>query len=227
MTHKVPFSELPGRHERHFRRKLGNTLLPRPIGDFSDDDLLNVQRLDHEELVAFIEELKGLVVKAVNLPPNVDSEVILTLKEQLDRAYETSAGLADDQSGNQAAIRDLTRVIMKVVAGNAEGDPVASEELAQEEGARSAHYQLLEQPLVADLLHPQSLIEPDELVPLLLGEAEEGVAVALQLFDASQLAIIVEQARLLVTNKQKNSALAQRLILLEERLAGLTAGDVN
>ena len=58
---QIPFSEYPGRHERHFRRKIKNPLFPRPINSYSDDDLLEVQRLDHEEIIEFITQLRAYV----------------------------------------------------------------------------------------------------------------------------------------------------------------------
>jgi len=190
---RIPFSEQPGRHERHFRRRLDNPLFPRPLIDPRDDDLLEAQRLDHEELLAFITELRETVQRAVELKPNEESQIILDLKERLDRLYETSAGLCDEQSGNQAAIRQLIAVIMKTVWASAT-DAQAESELEQETSARSSHFELLREPLVADLLHPESPIAEDELVPTLLCESESAVAAALQLFDEDQLSLMVGEA---------------------------------
>jgi hypothetical protein len=227
MSQKIPFSERPGRHERHFRRKLTNALLPRGIAHPTDAQLLEVQRLDHEELVAFTETLQGLVVKAINLPPNVESEVVIDLKEQLDKAYETSAGLADDQTGNQSAIRELTAVIMRTISRNTSGDAVANAELQQETLARTAHYALLQQPLVADLLHPHTLIEADELVPLLLGERPEALAAALELFDAQQLAEIASQAGQRVTQHPADPSLQDALVMIEQQLQAASPQRTN
>lgn len=227
MANKVPFSQLPGRHERHFRRLLENPLMPRPLAGYSDDELLEMQRLDHEELVAFIEQLKTLVVRAVELPANADSDAVLGLKEQLDQAYETSAGLADEQQGNQAAIGQLIEVIMKVVRRHAEGDSLAAEELAQEEAARKAHFALLKQPLVADILHPQSLIQADELVPVLLGATEEEFTSALELFDHMQLRELVGQAATLVRQQGAAPANQAKLAVMQQRLVDLAPEPLN
>ena len=218
---KVPFSDLPGRHERHFRRKLRNPLFPHPIDDYSNEDLLKVQHQDHEELVAFIEELKQLIVKATQLPPNVDSGVILSLKEELDKAYETSAGLADDQTGNQFAIKKLTEVIMAAVTKGAAGDNHAAMELEQEEEARKSHYALLEHALIADLLHPESVIKEDELTPTLLCEDEDGLNAALTLFDRDQLSEIVSQGHQLLSTQEKESDAPNRLDQMEKHLTSL------
>ncbi|MCB1772967.1 MAG: hypothetical protein KDI88_05085 [Gammaproteobacteria bacterium] len=149
--------------------------------------LLETQRQDHEELLAFLDELRATVQQAMALRPNEGSEVVLALKENLDRLYEQSAGLADDHGGNQSAIADLVEVIMRNVERGAAGDAHAVAELAQEREARAVHFQLLRFPLVADLLHPHSLIDADDLAPSLLSASAEELAAALQLFDLAQL----------------------------------------
>ena len=189
------FSQLPGRHERHLRRKHQNTLFPEAARRVTPEALHAAQERDHEELVAFIGEFRGLVQRAVALRPTEESEVILELKEALDRAYEQASGLADDQGETRRAIEKLVGVVMNAVRAGAAGDPAALGELQQEEAARAAHFELLEQPLVADILHPDSTIAPDELVPTLLSESKAAVAAALQLFDDAQLALLLRDAR--------------------------------
>jgi hypothetical protein len=190
----VQFSQNPGRHERHYRRRLGNPLFAEAPAAPDDETLLEMQRLDHEELLAFITELRATVRRAIELEPNEESDVILGIKERLDRLYEVSAGLAEDHSGNQAAIRDLVEVIMRNVERGAAGDPQALDELAQERIARAAHFDLLATPLVADLLHPQSVIAADELAPTLLSASEAELNAALQLFDVEQLSALQGEA---------------------------------
>lgn len=201
---RIPFSEQPGRHERHFRRKLDNDLFPQPVHNPEDDDLLDAQRLDHEELIGFLTDLRETVQQAVALKPNEESQVILDLKERLDKLYEASAGLADEQSGNQEAIRQLIAVIMKTLWASAT-DPQAESELQQETTARATHFELLREPLVADLLHPQSPIGEDELVPTLLSESESAVAAAVTLFDDDQLTLLIGQAHALLDQKDPHA----------------------
>jgi hypothetical protein len=217
---RVPFSELPGRHERHFRRRL-HPLFPRPVAaDFTDDDLLEVQRLDHEELLAYLTSLRGLVQRAAELKPSEESQVVLDLKADLEKHYEEACSLADAQGNNKEAIRHLIEVIMNTIRRSAAGDPLAEQELAQEEAARRLHFQLLETPLVADLLHPETLIQPDELPAVLLTDPLEQVETALELFDETQLASLVESAEALVEkNPAAGEAERERLQWLRERLA--------
>ena len=217
----IPFSERPGRHERHYRRRLGNPLFNAPP-ESDDEALLEVQRLDHEELVAFLTELRGTVERAVAFKPQEETEVVLKLKEDLERLYETAAGLADEQEGNQEAIRQLLTVIMRSIRANTEGDPLAMQEMAMEEQARNLHFELLREPLVADLLHPESLIGADELVPTLLSESESAVAAALQVFDGDQRAELAEHARALLEARDPRHGLAgawQRLAQMEDLLS--------
>jgi len=220
---RVPFSELPGAHERHYRRKLGNRLFDDAPQEVDPDRLLEVQRLDHEALVAFIQGLRTLVAEAAALPPNVESDVVLSLKERLDKAYETACGLADQQQGNKNAIRRLVEVIMQVVHQGAAGDPRAEQELAQEEQARGLHFRLLEYPLVADLLSPESPIGEEELVATLLSAEQDELEAALEIFDAEQLSAVAAEGHRLLTRLAPPGGefpdAQERLALIDECLA--------
>ena len=195
---KAPFSTKPGRHERHLLRKLDNPLFPRPVIDPADEEILEAQRQDHEELLAYITELRQLVQQAIELKPNEESQVILDLKAELDKSYEKACTMADEQEGNKQAIHQLINVIMRTIRVNATGDSRAEQELNEEEQARALHFTLLEQPIVPDLLDPETLISEDELVPCLLSESKEGLEAALELFDEEQRAQLVAQAEQLV-----------------------------
>lgn len=220
----ISFSQRPGRHERHYRRRLGNPLFSDPPRDVDEAALFEVQRLDHEELLAFVTELRAAVQRAVDLRPNEDSDVILAIKEQLDRLYEASAGLAEDHAANQAAIRELLDVIMRNVERGAAADPQALDELAQERIARETHFALLATPLVADLLHPDSCIVATELAPTLLSATEGELGDALQLFDREQLAALYADAeRCLDACRDAPSGADARLAQIGARLAQLGA----
>ncbi len=213
----IPFSERPGRHERHFRRKLDNPLFPRPVQEWGEDDLLEVQRLDHEELMAFLQSLRRVVRQAVELKPTEESQVILDLKAELEKHYEQACCLADQQEGNKQAIRQLVEVIMNTIRRNAAGDPLAEQELAEEELARSTHFELLEHALVADLLHPDSLIEADELAAVLLTDDEDQVLAAWGLFDQDQRQLLLTQMEdMLAADPGGHEAAGQRLARLRD-----------
>jgi hypothetical protein len=194
----IPFSELPGRHERHYKRRLDNPLFREPA-TLNDADLLNAQRLDHEELLAFITELRATVERALDLKSNEESDVILKLKEDLERLYETSAGLADEQGANQQALSQLLAAVMNTIRSNTTGDSLAEQEMAMEQQARQMHFELLQHALVADLLHPETLIAPDQLVPTLLSSPTEQVKAVMVIFDPEQLAMISQEAQALLS----------------------------
>ena len=190
---RLLFSEMPGRHERHLVRKHNNPLFPESERILTANQLNEAQRLDHEELERYIGDLRNLVREAVALGPHEQSDVILELKERLDKAYETACRLADDQTPNKEAIQKLVAVVMQAVWKGAGNDRLAQQELQQEEVARKAHYELLEFPLVADLLDPDSPILEHELLPVLLSVPQAEFEAAVTLFDPSQLAALCQQ----------------------------------
>jgi hypothetical protein len=133
------------------------------------------------------------VRRAASLEANAASEQVLALKEDLERRYEQACGLPEDHLEEKEAIKRLIALIMRAVWRAAGEDPVAHRELEDEEQARVIHFALLEHPLVADILHPESPILPDELGPAILCSTEQEASAASQLFGAEQLALIVEQ----------------------------------
>jgi hypothetical protein len=216
---EIPFSERPGRHERHFKRKIDNPLFPRPVNEYSEDDLLEVQRLDHEEIVSFLGKLKKLVQQAVSLQANEESQVVLDLKAELEKLYETACRLGDQQENNKAALRDLLKVIMATVRSHAGGDAKAEMELQQEELARQQHFAMLEHDLVVDLLDTESLILEDELVAVMLSEDEQQVIAALAMLDEEQRVLLAAKA---VKIAEKNNLADDEKL---KRRIGLIRGD--
>jgi hypothetical protein len=195
---ELPFTHKPGRRERHLRRRHGNPLFAWPAVEVEPLDLLAAQRDDHEEMEAFRAALQGLVQRAIDLPPNAGSDQVLALKEDLGRAYEQACGLPEDQSQVRTALGRLIDLSAKAVRRAVGNDPLALVELAQEEEARAIHLRLLEQPLVADLLHPQTPITPEDLLPSLLTATPSELAAALEIFDPEQVQALVAQGEALL-----------------------------
>jgi hypothetical protein len=214
---RLLFSEMPGRHERYLVRKHDNPLFPESERALTSNQLNEAQRLDHEELVAYIGDLRRLVGEAVSLGPHEQSEVILELKERLDKSYEQACRLADDQTPNKEAIKKLVSVIMHAVWKGAGNDTLAQEQLEHEEEARRTHYALLEHPLVADLLDPESLIQEHELLPVLLSAEQADFEAAMNLFDPMQLKTLCDQGEQLLSKLNGEEALTQA----KQRLAEL------
>jgi len=192
------FSTFPGKRERHLLRKQHNPLFPEAQRTVTPAQLEEAQRLDHEELVAFISAFRALVHEAMRLPDNADSELILSIKERLDQTYEQAARMVDDQHEIQQGVEKLVAVVMQAVRKGAGNDKVALQELADEEAARTAHYALLAYPLVADLLDPDSVIEEHELLPSLLSSSPEALQAACSLFDRAQIEALAETGKQLL-----------------------------
>jgi hypothetical protein len=184
---ELPFTHQPGRRERHLRRRHENPLFAWPLHEVEPEALLAAQKADHEEMEAFHAAFRDLLERAVNLPGDADSNTVLGLKQDLERHYEQSFSLPEDHARERAALRKLIDLIMKAVLRSAGSDPLAQQELGDEQQAREIHFRLLEHPLVADLLHPESPIAPEELVPTLLSASSEELEAALELFDLPQV----------------------------------------
>ncbi len=191
---ELPFTHKPGRRERHLRRRHENPLFAWPPREVPPEDLLAAQKADHDDMRVFGDRLHALIQRAVDLPPDAGSDAVLSLKEALEAQYEQSYALPEEHGEARTALKRLIELIMKTLWHHAGADPVAHQELSDEEAARAIHFRLIEQPLVADLLHPDSGIGPDELVPTLLSASEAEVKAACELFDGRELAALLERS---------------------------------
>ena len=191
-------SENPGAHERHLIRRHENVLFGERATEVTSNSLQQKQKIDHDILQQFMLDFREVVNKAVALKPNEDSEVILAVKDQLDKLYAGSVSVADDQSRVQESIKKLIHVVMQSVRKGAAQDPQALQELAQEDAAREANFAFLASTLVADVLDPDSPIDNDDLLPTLLCAEKDDLALATQLFDLEQITFLLEQGKQLI-----------------------------
>ena len=198
---ELPFTHRPGRRERHLRRRHGNPLFAWPPEEIAPETLLAAQKADHEEMEAFQRDFRQLVQQAMDLPPNAGSDTVLSLKESLERCYEQSFGLPEDYGQAREALAKLIELITKAVQRAAGADPLAQRELEAERTARAIHFRLLQQPLVADLLHPESPIREEELAPSLLCAQPSEVDALLEILDPPQIAALIQQCRALLEQR--------------------------
>lgn len=217
---ELPFTNHPGRRERHLRRRHANPLFGWPAPQVAEEALLEAQRADHEELEAFAVSLRELVRRAMELPPETGSETILALKEDLERHYEQACGLPAPLGQEKAAIRRLIETIMSAVRRQAAADALALRELEEEATARAIHFRLIDLPLIADLLHPESPIEREQLAPSVLTASEAERAAVVEVFEPGEVAQIVADGAALLAARAKAGA---ELLEAGPRLAALRA----
>jgi hypothetical protein len=180
------FSEKPGAKERHLKRKFNNPLFVNQL--INPMDIQDARQKDAEEVDQFMNSFRDLVQKAVELDANAEADIVLKLKEQLDKSYEQCSGLAGDQSEIKEMLKRLLKLIMQSMWKGIGNDTQAHSKLEMEEQARESHFLLLEHPLISDLLSPVSCIGEDELVATLLSESSDAVKIAMQIFAPEQQA---------------------------------------
>lgn len=221
----LSFRSQPGYWERHLARRYHNPLFARQRREVDTQELSAARRRDNDELETFQRDFKELLEQAAGLASNVDSDVVLSIKERADRLYEHSIGLAADLATARDAMSRLVEAIMRAVNQGASGDPRALDELAQEREARALHYALLHSVLIADLLRPDTPVEQQDLVPSLLSAAAVDLERALRLFDDEQLTAVLQHAQQLVAERLAEGvvlpdAVTDRLHDIESALAG-------
>ena len=222
----TPFPEHTGIREQHLLRKKDNPLFDESERDVSNEVLARARMEDGVEMDAFMADFQSLVERSVALEPNTPSETILEIKERLDHSYQQCCVLLGDQTAVKTAIRKLIETIMRAVESGIGNDAYARQQLEEEALARELHFKLQELPLVAALTAANSPIAENELIPSLLSEPAETLALTLQLFDDTQMAAIFNDASTFISNtdpEQKLPGVWQRLQLIERTWRNMPA----
>ena len=219
MTSKRQFSPLPGAYERHLQRKYNNPLFPASQQDFLKAEIDQARLRDQQDLQAFMESFQETVKQAAELSGSVDSEIVLDLKEKLERLYVSSAGLAGNMEPFQDALMKLIRVCMQTIRRGAADDVMALRKLDQEEQARTVYFAMLESPLVAELMRGDEIIQVDELVPAVLSLEMKHLTTVLELFEPEYLQQLVAQAQDFVSTLsddiRQQTHIEQKMALME------------
>ena len=184
----------PGVREQQLLRKMNNPLFGEVRSRIGKDDLAQARLQDGLEKDRFLTTFQALVQRAVDLQPNTPSETILEIKAELDHSYQQACALPGDMRPIKESIIRLVDLIMQAIRAGAGNDAHVQQQLTEEDVARKAHYELQEIPLVAALMHPDSPVAADELIPSLLSEAAQSLAATLTLFDEQQMAALCHDA---------------------------------
>jgi len=222
MSTDILFSAKAGRRERMLKRQFRNPLFIPACGDVQIEpfDIQDARKQDAADVDQFINEFRGLVQQVTELEPSADVELVLKIKESLDKAYETSAGLAGDQDEIREMIKRLLALMMKSMWTAVGNDAQGISKLEMEEQARQAHFALLERPFIADMLAPDSQISEKLLVPSLLSEDADSMSLAVQLFDPEQQQLIYQQGAELIKGLESSD---ERVQMAQQRLEELAA----
>jgi hypothetical protein len=208
----------PGVREQQLLRKMNNPLFGELGSKVGKDDLAQARLEDGLEKDRFLAAFQALVQRTVDLQPNTPSETVLEIKAELDHSYQQACALPGDMTPIKESIIRLVGLIMQAIRAGAGNDAHVQQQLIEEDIARKAHYELQEIPLVAALMHPDSPVAADELIPALLSEGEQSLAAALTLFDEQQMAALCHDAGVFLAQHDPERRLADawaRLQLIE------------
>ena len=213
MTPSIKFSALPGAYERHLQRKYHNPLFPEPDQPLSGHKVDLTQAIeqarekDQQDLRAFFEAFQDTVQDAVELSESVESDVLLNLKEKLERLYVQSTSLAGDLGQHQEALQKLLSVCMAGILKGAEQDPIALKKIQDELTARDVFFELLQNPFVGVLLRGDEIVHESEMIPSILSEQADSIPQVMELFDPVQQQHLIDLAKEFV--EQQSDAVKQ------------------
>ena len=212
----LKFSKQAGPRERQLQRKLNNPLFGISATTITQQNILTAQQQDQFAMQIFMEQFKELVQQTVKLDKNVESDVILLLKAQLEQQYAVCTGLPGQPVAIQDAIKKLIAAISSTLRATSKDDPHALEKLGNDEEHTRLHLHLCDQLIVSDILNPDDIISDNEQIATLLNETEDALQAALALFPPERIGLMVEEGQALL---QKIEAEGHSLPAAWQRLA--------
>ncbi len=207
MTPSIKFSAQPGAYERHIQTKYHNPLFPEPDQHLFNQEVEQAREKDQQDLRAFFEAFQDTVQEAVELSESVESDILLNLKEKLERLYVQSTSLAGDLSHHQEALQKLLSVCMTGIQKGAEQDPTALKKIQDELTARDVFFELLQNPFVGILLRGDEIVHESEMIPCILSEQADSIPQVMELFDPVQQQHLIDLAKEFV--EQQSDAVKQ------------------
>jgi hypothetical protein len=191
------FSPQPGPRERQLQRRLNNPLFGASAA-ITQSAIQAARQQDQLAMQQFMEQFRDLVQRIVTLDKNVESDVILLLKAQLEHHYAVCTGLPGQPVAIQDAIKKLINTISSTLRSASKDDPPALEKLSTDEAHTALHLQLCDHLIVSDILNPDEVIRDDEHIPSLLNESEEALQAAMALFPPERVRTLVDEGRVLL-----------------------------
>lgn len=197
MKDSLQFSQQPGMRERHLQRRAGNILFGERA-QVTQQEIDEAREADLADQQNYQQELQQLFQDASEMSGQVDTDIVLDLKERTDKLYELACGLPGDRDREKQGMLRFNEVIMRAIRTAAGNDPLAIQEMEREQQARQMHLKLLDYPMVPHLLHTETPVIESDLVPTLLSSDVETVHIVMSLFDPEQQQEIRDRAMELV-----------------------------
>jgi hypothetical protein len=214
------FSPQPGPRERQLQRKYNKPIFGAVA--ITQQAVQAAQQQDQVALQQFMEQFRELVERAVKLDKNVESDVVLLLKAQLEQQYAVCVGLPGETKAIKDAIKKLIAAISSTLRETSKNDPDALEKFANDEEHTLLHFHLCDYAIVSDILNPDDIISEAEQLPTLLSEPEEALPAVLMLLPPDRVQLLIEEGKALLDKVEADghdmTAARKNLALMEHWL---------
>jgi hypothetical protein len=187
------WSPTPACHERHLQRRCDNALFPSARRVVIQEDIDAARLRDSEEAAEFRAEINALAHRVAQLPDPVSLHQALEIRSQIADLIDRAAELGGDLRVEEATLAGIYTGLMTSVKMAVSEHPELVQALGEAETVREKRLKAFHYAFGSQLNRQDSPIQPTEVVPALLSEAPETIA-------------------LFITNiSHKDQALAERL----------------
>jgi hypothetical protein len=213
----LTWSENPGAHEVHLKRRLNNPYFPESRRIVTHEDLNQAKKKDDEDYLKCDVVLKEIGKEIESLRFGSTSGTLLRLRERIDDLIYTSlsvGGHATDIAKHADKLRNA------VILGLQEAFTDDSDTLSRIDEANKHHKEKVMRfyntPVIAHMIREDSPILKNETISTIISESPEGIATFINLLP-SDTKPIVENGALILIKEALNAGFEDPL--LAEKLA--------
>ena len=224
------FSRWPGACERHLIRRHDNPHYFSGGQPPATIEIAEAQAKDQQELIRFNTSLETLIHRSMSLTESTCSDSLASVKKELDACQNTAFGLAADLMEQKGALASINSIITAAMQHALRDDAAGLNSMMQKEAARMEQLQLLEYPIVSDLLRSDSPVPADELPAALLSESDNAYKAALEIFDEDRKIQLAHRLDILIKSlDSENHKLraVKKLEILQKQLPELPADNTT
>jgi hypothetical protein len=170
------WSPAPGCHERHLQRRYNNPLFPSTRRVIAQQDVDAARLRDSEEAAEFRAEINALAHRVAQLHDPVSLHQALEIRSQIADLIDRAAELGGDLAVEEATLAEIHAGLMTSVKMAVSEHPELVQALGEAETVREKRLKAFHYTFGSQLNRQDSPIQPAEVVPALLSEDPETIA---------------------------------------------------
>jgi hypothetical protein len=192
---RLEWSRNPGCFERHLQRKCGNPLFPPEVRDVTQREIADARKRDSIEAEDARNRFLALIRRIAANPGTVPTTEALDVRKEFDDLLTRAAEIGDVLKDDMPEIFQMYESVVRDILASSNGHPDLGRKLGNALTLSAERRKLFNNSFVAQLRRPDTPIQPNEVVPSLLGETPNTIRLMVEMLsDQPEVVGVLQRA---------------------------------